>query len=140
MSKTDKQAEKAKVIMPPEKPQSAMNPGEGFKNPGVVMAPAPKNLGPQNYRVEKLSFINGTMVQPGQIVQLPDGVTPGKFLKPVGPATQVAAPSKERVENARVASGSQAGTRPVHERDIEALRTGAGQHVGKEEKDEIDPI
>ena len=40
-------------------------------------------LAPQYYLVKKPSFINGTMVEAGKVVRLPDGVKPGKYLEAV---------------------------------------------------------
>ncbi len=35
------------------------------------------------YRVLSTSFINGSLVEPGAIVTLPEGVKPGKALEPI---------------------------------------------------------
>lgn len=48
-----------------------------------IGVPDDGELAPQSYLVKKQSFINGSMVEPGQIVRLPDGVKPGKFLEAV---------------------------------------------------------
>src|SRR5690606_2772636 len=40
-------------------------------------------LHPQYYLVKKASFINGTMIEAGKVVRLPDGVKPGKYLEAV---------------------------------------------------------
>ena len=42
------------------------------------------DLAPGAYLVKKLSFINGTLYNAGETVQLPEGVEPGRFLKPLG--------------------------------------------------------
>lgn len=41
---------------------------------------------PQEYKVLEKSFINGKIVEPGEVVRLPEGVMAGKNLKPVGGA------------------------------------------------------
>lgn len=42
------------------------------------------DLAPGAYLVKKRHFINGALYEAGETVQLPEGVEPGKFLKPLG--------------------------------------------------------
>lgn len=39
-------------------------------------------------RVLSTSFINGSLVEPGAIVMLPEGVEPGKALEPIDPPAE----------------------------------------------------
>lgn len=71
------------VVTPPQKKVGAQTPVDPIKN--VLTAPPQTSpMSEKQYRVLKTSFINGQIVQPGDVVQLPHGVTAGKSLELIG--------------------------------------------------------
>lgn len=93
----------AKVITPPEKKIGAQTPADPLRN-NRPLPPAATSFGDESYEVLVTSFINGQLVQPGAIVQLPDGVRPGKGLKLVGGVAQ--APTSNKIAAARAAAAA----------------------------------
>lgn len=56
----------------------------GMKDdPRRIGVPDDNELAPQMYLVKQKSFINGCIVEAGQVVKLPDGTKAGRFLEPV---------------------------------------------------------
>lgn len=87
----------ANVIKPEEKKIGAQTIVQAPQNVirGVPVAAA--DYGIDHYTVKERSFINGTIVNPGDIVQLPEGVQPGKKLVRVG---KKAAAAPDQIERA----------------------------------------
>lgn len=96
-----------KVVTPPEKKIGAQTPADPLRG-NRTLPPAATSFGPASYEVLKTSFINGQIVNPGAIVQLPDGVRAGKDLKLVG-GSIAGAPTSNKIAAARAAAAAQEG-------------------------------
>ena len=88
------------VVTPPQKKVGAQTPVDPMKNSRIA-PPQTAPMSSKQYRVLKTSFINGQIVQPGEIVQLPHGVTAGKALELLG-APDVVQEKPEPVAHAQV--------------------------------------
>ena len=140
----------AKVITPPEKKIGAQTPADPLRN-NRTLPPAATSFGEESYKVLKTSFINGQLVQPGAIVQLPDGVRAGTALELIGGVAQ--APTSNKIAAARAAaaaapkeeSESAEGAKPSAEeikagkREVSAAASTAAA-AGHKSADNSDPI
>lgn len=72
-----------KVVTPPEKKIGAQTPVDPNRNVRSV-PPAAKEFAAAQYKVLAPSFINGQLVAPGDIVQLPPGTRASKNLELIG--------------------------------------------------------